>query len=41
MQVADEWHEYESACEENEIADEGGSDAESILMHWRIVVLCS
>lgn len=33
--------EYESAYDENETAEEGGSDAESVLMRRRFVVLCS
>lgn len=36
----EEWPEYESAYEENDTAEDGGSDAESVLMRRRFVVLC-
>jgi len=37
----EEWPEYESAYEENDTAEDGGSDAESVLMRRRFIVLCS
>ena len=39
--AVEDWPEYESAYEENETAEDGGSDAESVLMRRRFVVLCS